>query len=96
MTYWHLSPRHSANYAIFLSLACLLEDGHIHRAVRIGAQLSVLEDLALFPEPQPVESMKLYRVSWVFEEPGGENGVRGQFMSWPGSRNTFSPLAPFL
>ncbi|XP_059112722.1 semaphorin-4F isoform X3 [Peromyscus eremicus] len=40
------------------------EDGHIHRAVRIGAQLSVLEDLALFPEPQPVESMKLYR-GWL-------------------------------
>ncbi|KAK7803750.1 hypothetical protein U0070_003098, partial [Myodes glareolus] len=40
------------------------EDGHIHRAVRIGAQLSVLEDLALFPEPQPVESMKLYH-GWL-------------------------------
>uniref|UniRef100_A0A2K6U834 Ssemaphorin 4F n=1 Tax=Saimiri boliviensis boliviensis TaxID=39432 RepID=A0A2K6U834_SAIBB len=40
------------------------EDGHLHRAVRIGAQLSVLEDLALFPEPQPVENMKLYH-SWL-------------------------------
>ncbi|XP_032762192.1 semaphorin-4F [Rattus rattus] len=40
------------------------EDGHLHRAVRIGAQLSVLEDLALFPEPQPVESMKLYH-DWL-------------------------------
>ncbi|XP_048951341.1 semaphorin-4F isoform X5 [Canis lupus dingo] len=40
------------------------EDGHLHRAVRIGAQLSVLEDLALFPEPQPVESMKLYQ-NWL-------------------------------
>ncbi|PNJ79230.1 SEMA4F isoform 1 [Pongo abelii] len=40
------------------------EDGHLHRAVRIGAQLSVLEDLALFPEPQPVENMKLYQ-SWL-------------------------------
>ncbi|XP_034857108.1 semaphorin-4F isoform X4 [Mirounga leonina] len=40
------------------------EDGHLHRAVRIGAQLSVLEDLALFPGPQPVESMKLYQ-SWL-------------------------------
>ncbi|KAG5211701.1 hypothetical protein JEQ12_014130 [Ovis aries] len=40
------------------------EDGHLHRAVQIGAQLSVLEDLALFPEPQPVESMKLYQ-NWL-------------------------------
>ncbi|XP_032266500.1 semaphorin-4F isoform X3 [Phoca vitulina] len=40
------------------------EDGHLHRAVRTGAQLSVLEDLALFPGPQPVESMKLYQ-SWL-------------------------------
>uniref|UniRef100_A0A8C3XCT9 Semaphorin-4F n=1 Tax=Catagonus wagneri TaxID=51154 RepID=A0A8C3XCT9_9CETA len=40
------------------------EDGHLHRAVQIGAQLSVLEDLALFPEPQPVENMKLYQ-NWL-------------------------------
>ncbi|XP_060043553.1 semaphorin-4F isoform X3 [Erinaceus europaeus] len=40
------------------------EDGHLHRAVKIGAQLSVLEDLALFPEPQPVETMKLYQ-GWL-------------------------------
>ncbi|XP_016058031.1 PREDICTED: semaphorin-4F isoform X2 [Miniopterus natalensis] len=40
------------------------EDGHLHRAVRIGVKLSVLEDLALFPEPQPVENMKLYQ-SWL-------------------------------
>ncbi|XP_058431083.1 semaphorin-4F isoform X2 [Marmota monax] len=40
------------------------EDGHLHRAVRIGAQLSVLEDLALFPEPQPIENMKLYH-GWL-------------------------------
>ncbi|XP_073098186.1 semaphorin-4F isoform X3 [Manis javanica] len=40
------------------------EDGHLHRAVRIGAHLSVLEDLALFPEPQPVETMKLYQ-NWL-------------------------------
>lgn len=48
---------------MFSPLAYLLEDGHLHRTVRIGAQLSVLEDLALFPEPQPVENMKLYHVS---------------------------------
>lgn len=47
--------------------ACFLEDGHLHRAVRIGAKLSVLEDLALFPEPQPVENMKLYQVSHRFQ-----------------------------
>lgn len=52
--------------------ACFLEDGHLHRAVRIGAKLSVLEDLALFPEPQPVENMKLYQVSHRFWESGGE------------------------
>ncbi|XP_073906169.1 semaphorin-4F isoform X4 [Castor canadensis] len=40
------------------------EDGHLHRAVRIGAQLSVLEDLALFPEPQPIENMKFYH-GWL-------------------------------
>ncbi|XP_012662846.1 semaphorin-4F isoform X2 [Otolemur garnettii] len=40
------------------------EDGHLHRAVRIRGQLSVLEDLALFPEPQPVETMKLYH-GWL-------------------------------
>ncbi|XP_049712401.1 semaphorin-4F isoform X2 [Loxodonta africana] len=40
------------------------EDGHLHRAVQIGAQLSVLEDLALFSEPQPIENMKLYQ-GWL-------------------------------
>ncbi|XP_004696500.1 semaphorin-4F, partial [Echinops telfairi] len=40
------------------------EDGHVHRAVRAGAQLSVLEDLPLFSEPQPIESMKLYH-EWL-------------------------------
>ncbi|XP_075413002.1 semaphorin-4F isoform X2 [Tenrec ecaudatus] len=40
------------------------EDGHLHRAVRVGAQLSVLEDLALFSKPQPIESMKLYH-GWL-------------------------------
>ncbi|XP_053445469.1 semaphorin-4F isoform X2 [Nycticebus coucang] len=40
------------------------EDGHLHRAVRIRGQLNVLEDLALFPEPQPVETMKLYN-GWL-------------------------------
>lgn len=68
--HWNQSRRHGASHAIFLPFACLLEDGHIHRAVRIGAQLSVLEDLALFPEPQPVDSMKLYHVSCESEEPG--------------------------
>uniref|UniRef100_A0A8D1NSP2 Sema domain-containing protein n=1 Tax=Sus scrofa TaxID=9823 RepID=A0A8D1NSP2_PIG len=47
------------------------EDGHLHRAVRIGAQLSVLEDLALFPEPQPVENMKLYQ-NWLLLGSGTE------------------------
>ncbi|XP_055096614.1 semaphorin-4F isoform X3 [Symphalangus syndactylus] len=47
------------------------EDGHLHRAVRIRAQLSVLEDLALFPEPQPVENMKLYH-SWLLVGSGTE------------------------
>ncbi|XP_007950852.1 semaphorin-4F [Orycteropus afer afer] len=40
------------------------EDGHLHRAVQIGAQLSVLEDLTLFSEPQPIENMKLYQ-EWL-------------------------------
>lgn len=34
--------------------------------MRTGAKLSVLEDLALFPEAQPVENMKLYQVSYRF------------------------------
>ncbi|XP_006880886.1 PREDICTED: semaphorin-4F isoform X2 [Elephantulus edwardii] len=40
------------------------ENGHLHRAVQIGRQLSVLEDLALFSEPQPIETMKFYQ-AWV-------------------------------
>lgn len=93
--HWNQSCRHSASHAIFLPFACLLEDGHIHRAVRIGAQLSVLEDLALFPEPQPVESMKLYHVSCESEELGGERSL-WPVMVRPGRRSTFSLLAPFL
>ncbi|KAI5145725.1 semaphorin-4F isoform X1 [Manis pentadactyla] len=47
------------------------EDGHLHRAVQIGAHLSVLEDLALFPEPQPVETMKFYQ-NWLLVGSGTE------------------------
>lgn len=65
-TYRCQSPRHRYSCHCVLPLACFLEDGHLHRAVQIGAQLSVLEDLALFPEPQPIESMKLYQVSCRF------------------------------
>lgn len=90
MAFRHQSP--SATYAVSLPFAGLLEDGHLHRAVRIGAQLSVLEDLALFPEPRPVESMKLYHVSCAF----GENRVYGLFMIWSGRRSTFSLPLPFL
>ncbi|XP_045302554.1 semaphorin-4F isoform X2 [Leopardus geoffroyi] len=63
-TYRCQSPRHRYSCHCVLPLACFLEDGHLHRAVQIGAQLSVLEDLALFPEPQPIESMKLYQ-NWL-------------------------------
>ncbi|XP_058134962.1 semaphorin-4F isoform X2 [Dasypus novemcinctus] len=47
------------------------EDGHVHRAVRIGVQLSVLEDLALFPEPQPIENMELFQ-GWLLVGSGTE------------------------
>ena len=67
-TYRYQSLRHGYSCVIMsCSLpASFLEDGHLHRAVRIGAKLSVLEDLALFPDPQPVENMKLYKVSRGF------------------------------
>lgn len=64
--------------------------------MRIGAQLSVLEDLALFPEPQPVESMKLYHVSCVFGAPAGESRLCRQLMIWSGRCSTFFSPAPFL
>ncbi|XP_004612060.2 semaphorin-4F isoform X1 [Sorex araneus] len=47
------------------------EDGHVHRAVRIQSRLRVLEDLPLFPQPQPIESMKLYQ-GWLLVGSGTE------------------------
>ncbi|XP_053111644.1 semaphorin-4F [Hemicordylus capensis] len=41
------------------------EDGHVHKAVKTGPRASLLEDLALFAEPQPVQSLQLYQ-NWLY------------------------------
>ncbi|XP_028919658.1 semaphorin-4F [Ornithorhynchus anatinus] len=47
------------------------EQGHLHRAVRIGPQIFVLEARELFKEPQPVQSL-LLRGDWLAVGSGGE------------------------
>ncbi|XP_074086100.1 semaphorin-4F [Macrotis lagotis] len=46
-------------------------DGHLHRAVRIGSHFSILEDLTLFSEPQPVETLQLHD-GWLLIGSGSE------------------------
>nr|XP_009669671.1 PREDICTED: semaphorin-4F isoform X1 [Struthio camelus australis] len=41
------------------------EDGHLHKAVKIGSEAFITEDLALFPEPQPIHSLQLHQ-SWLY------------------------------
>ncbi|XP_062836924.1 semaphorin-4F [Anolis carolinensis] len=41
------------------------EDGRVHKAVRIGPRLSLLEDLHLFAEPQPVRNLQLHQ-NWLY------------------------------
>uniref|UniRef100_A0A8C3TCF2 Ssemaphorin 4F n=1 Tax=Chelydra serpentina TaxID=8475 RepID=A0A8C3TCF2_CHESE len=41
------------------------EDGHLHKAVKIAQQAVIIEDLTLFPEPQPIQNLQLYQ-SWLY------------------------------
>uniref|UniRef100_A0A8C8S027 Ssemaphorin 4F n=1 Tax=Pelusios castaneus TaxID=367368 RepID=A0A8C8S027_9SAUR len=41
------------------------EDGHLHKAVKIGQKAIIIEDLTLFPEPQPVQNLQLHQ-SWLY------------------------------
>ncbi|TFJ97960.1 ecto-ADP-ribosyltransferase 5-like [Platysternon megacephalum] len=41
------------------------EDGHLHKAVKIAQKAVVIEDLTLFPEPQPIQSLQLHQ-SWLY------------------------------
>ncbi|XP_078250532.1 semaphorin-4F isoform X2 [Pogona vitticeps] len=41
------------------------ENGHLHKAVKIGPRLSLLEDLVLFATPQPVRHLKLHQ-NWLY------------------------------
>lgn len=38
------------------------EDGHLHKAVKIGPTAAIIEDLTLFPEPRPVQNLQLHQV----------------------------------
>ncbi|XP_077157540.1 semaphorin-4F isoform X2 [Paroedura picta] len=41
------------------------EDGHLHKAVRIGPDVSLVEDLTLFAEPQPVQNLLIHQ-NWLY------------------------------
>ncbi|XP_042322877.1 semaphorin-4F isoform X2 [Sceloporus undulatus] len=41
------------------------EDGRVQKAVRIGPRLSLLEDLHLFADPQPVRNLQLHQ-NWLY------------------------------
>ncbi|XP_044284791.1 semaphorin-4F [Varanus komodoensis] len=41
------------------------EDGHVHKAVKIGPLLSLIEDLRLFPDRQPVRNLQLHQ-NWLY------------------------------
>ncbi|XP_054845856.1 semaphorin-4F [Eublepharis macularius] len=41
------------------------EDGHLHKAVQMGAKASLTEDLTLFVQPQPVRSLHLHQ-NWLY------------------------------
>ncbi|XP_069488617.1 semaphorin-4F [Ambystoma mexicanum] len=46
-------------------------DGHIHKAVSFQSRTYILEDLSLFPEDQPIESLQLYE-NWIYIGSSGE------------------------
>ncbi|XP_074848208.1 semaphorin-4F isoform X1 [Carettochelys insculpta] len=41
------------------------EDGHLHKAVKIGQKAVIIEDLTLFPQPQPVQNLQLHQ-NWLY------------------------------
>ncbi|XP_074922843.1 semaphorin-4F [Chelonoidis abingdonii] len=41
------------------------EDGHLHKAVKIAQKAVIIEDLTLFPEPQPIQNLQLHE-SWLY------------------------------
>ncbi|XP_061439785.1 semaphorin-4F [Rhineura floridana] len=41
------------------------EDGHLHKAVKIGSRAALIEDLMLFAKPQPIRSLQLHQ-NWLF------------------------------
>lgn len=45
-------------------------DGHLHKAVSFRTVTYILEDLSLFPEDQPVESLQLFE-NWIYVSSNG-------------------------
>lgn len=41
------------------------DNGHLHKAVKIGQHAVIIEDLPLFPEPQPIQTLQLHE-SWLY------------------------------
>ncbi|KAJ6658533.1 hypothetical protein lerEdw1_019920 [Lerista edwardsae] len=41
------------------------EDGHLHKAVRIGPQAHLMEDLPLFAKRQPIRNMQIHQ-NWLY------------------------------
>lgn len=38
---------------------CLLDDGKLHKAINANDKMHIIEEMILFPEPQPVQHIEL-------------------------------------
>lgn len=45
--------------AISAHSLCLLDDGKLHKAINANDKMHIIEEMILFPEPQPVQHIEL-------------------------------------
>lgn len=51
-------PRLQFKSLPFIAL-CLLDDGKLHKAINANDKMHIIEEMTLFPEPQPVQHIEL-------------------------------------
>lgn len=42
-----------------MSILCLPDDGKLHKAVNANDRMHIIEEMTLFPDPQPVQHIEL-------------------------------------
>lgn len=65
-------PRGSMPHCLLMPWFCSLGDGWIHKAVVVGSGIHIVDEVQVFRDPQPVESLVISHAQ-VREEVGGHH-----------------------